>query len=222
MRYCDVPDDPSLADPLPDSPLPLLERWIGEAHEQRVQRNPGAMTLATVDAAGVLSARVVLCRGYDAERGFVVFFTNSKSRKGRALQENSRAAAVFHWDALQRQVRIEGFVGPSPELEFDGYFSKRARPVQIAAWASHQSEPVASRESFLEQLKAAERRFAESESEEIPHPPDWAGYRLFFERIEFWVGAEGRAHDRALYSRELMARGDGFDAGEWSVARLQP
>ena len=222
MHYRDVPDDPSLADPLPDSPLPLLERWISEAYEQRVQRNPGAMTLATVDPAGVLSARVVLCRGYDAKRGFVVFFTNSKSRKARALHGNSRAAAVFHWDALQRQVRIEGSVGPSPEQEFDGYFSSRARPVQIAAWASNQSEPVASREAFLEQLKAAERRFGEEGSAEVPQPPDWAGYRLFFERIEFWVGAEGRAHDRALFRRELIARGDGFDGGEWTVARLQP
>ena len=222
MRYRDVPDDASLADPLPDSPLPLLSRWIGEAHEQRVQRNPGAMTLATVDAAGVLSARVVLCRGYDAVRGFVVFFTNSRSRKGRSLREHNRAAAVFHWDSLQRQVRIEGLVGPSPEHEFDGYFSARARPVQIAAWASNQSEPIASRETFLEQLKATERRFAESGSEEIPHPPDWAGYRLFFERIEFWVGAEGRAHDRALFCRQLIARGDAFDTGEWTVTRLQP
>ncbi len=222
MRYRDVPDDSSLADPLPDSPLPLLERWISEAHEQRVQRNPGALTLATIDAAGVLSARVVLCRGYDAERGFVVFFTNSRSRKGRSLQENNRAAAVFHWDSLQRQVRIEGFVGPSPQPEFDSYFSSRARPVQIAAWASNQSQPVASREAFLEQLKAAERRFAEAGSEEILHPPDWAGYRLFFERIEFWVGAEGRAHDRALFCRQLIARGDAFDTGEWTVTRLQP
>ncbi len=222
MRYRDVPDDPSLADPLPDSPLLLLERWISEAHKQRVQRNPGAMTLATVDAAGALSARVVLCRGYDAERGFVVFFTNSKSRKGRALQENSSAAAVFHWDALQRQVRIEGVVGPSPEHEFDSYFSTRARPVQIAAWASKQSEPVASREAFLGQLLATERRFEEAAAEKVPHPPDWAGYRLFFERIEFWVGAEGRAHDRALFSRELHAQGDGFDGGKWTVARLQP
>ncbi len=222
MRYRDVPEDPSLADPLPDSPLPLLSRWISEAYDQRVQRNPGSMTLATIDAAGVLSARVVLCRGYDASRGFVVFFTNRKSRKGRALQGNRRAAAVFHWDELQRQVRIEGSVGPSPEDEFDGYFSARARPVQIAAWASHQSEPIASRETFLEQLKAAEQRFGEEGTEQIPHPPDWAGYRLFFERIEFWVGAEGRAHDRALFCRELSARGDGFDGGEWTVARLQP
>ena len=219
MPYRDISDDPSLSDPLPESPLPLLERWIGEAHEQRGQRNPGAMTLATVGGDGSISARVVLCRGYDPKQGFVVFFTNSNSRKGRALRENPRAAAVFHWDALQRQVRIEGRIGPSPEPESEAYFSSRARPAQFAAWASNQSEPIASRAAFLERLAAEERRFGERE---VPRPPHWIGYRLFIERIELWVGAEGRAHDRAFWSRELNASGDGFLGGDWTVARLQP
>lgn len=219
MAYRDIPDDPSLSDPLPESPLPLLDRWIGEAHEQHVQRNPGAMTLATVGTDGSLSARVVLCRGYDVERGFVVFFTNSNSRKGRVLRENPRAAAVFHWDSLQRQVRIEGRVGPSPEAESETYFHSRAQPVQVAAWASNQSEPIASRAAFLERLAAEERRFGERE---VPRPPQWNGYRLFIERIELWVGAEGRAHDRALWSRELRTSEGSFLGGDWTVARLQP
>ena len=222
MRYRDIPDDPSLADPLPGSPLLLLDQWIREAHERRVQPNPGSMTLATLGADGALSARVVLCRGYDAERGFVLFFSNSRSRKGRALHENPRAAAVFHWDALQRQVRIEGRIGQSPDAETEGYFSSRARPVQIGLWASEQSEPVASREAFLERLAAEERRFEERGASEIPRPPHWLGYRLFFERIELWVGADGRAHDRALWVRELKEVGDGFAGGNWSVSRLQP
>lgn len=221
-RFRDVPDDPSLADPLPRSPLPLLERWIREAHEGRVQRNPGALVLATLDSNGALSARVVLCRGYDAERGFVVFFSNRNSRKGRALDENPRAAAVFHWDALQRQVRIEGRVGISPAAETDAYFSSRARPVQIAAWASQQSEPIASREAFLTRLAAEEQRFDAQGSGAVPRPPHWTGYRLSFERVECWVGAEGRAHDRALWTRELSEDTHGMAGGDWKVARLQP
>lgn len=220
--FADVPQDASLADPLPDSPLPLLERWLDEARSRRVQRNPTAMTVATVGPDGDLSARVVLCRGYDAGLGFVTFYTNRGSRKGDALEANPRAAAVLHWDALERQVRLEGPVLVSPDEESDAYWESRERGAQIAAAASDQSRHVASRRVMLERLREAEDRLGGPGGPPIPRPPHWGGYRLWIQHAELWVGSAGRAHDRALWSRHLEPGDAGFLPGAWQHMRLQP
>jgi pyridoxamine 5'-phosphate oxidase len=218
----DTPRDASLADPLPDSPLPLLERWIDEARSGQVQRNPTAMTVATLGSEGDLSARVLLCRNYDAEHGFVVFYTNRESRKGDALDTHANAAAVLHWDALGRQVRIEGPILHSPDEESDAYWTSRERGAQIAAAASDQSRNVRSREALLERLRQAEAHFGGPDGPPVPRPPHWGGYRLWIQHIELWVGADNRAHDRALWSRSLEPAERGFAAGSWQRMRLQP
>lgn len=217
-----LPDDNSLADPLPDSPLPILGRWIQEARDGRVQRNPTAMTLATVGEDGDVSARVVLCRTYDEKEGFLVFHTNRESRKGVAVAERPEAAIVMHWDALQRQVRIEGPVTLSPDDESDAYWATRDRAAQIAAAVSAQSRLLRSRDDLLERLRGEEQRFGGEDGPPVPRPPHWGGYRVWCRHVELWVGAEGRAHDRVLWSRALEPASDSFQAGDWSRMRLQP
>lgn len=218
----DLPTDPSLADPLPDSPLPLLERWLAEAETRQVQPNPQAITLATVDPDGRPSARMLLCRGFAADPGYLVFYTNRASRKADALRPGAYVAVVFHWDALARQVRIEGPAVPSPDAESDAYFATRPRPAQISAWASEQSAPIASRAALLERLRDAECRFGASGPVPVPRPPFWGGYRVYFEAVELWVGSAGRAHDRGLWTRTLRRTDDGYRGGPWTVQRLQP
>lgn len=220
MPFEELPKDPSLADPLPASPLELIGCWIREANEAGFRRNPTAMTFATVGSNGRPSARMVLSRGYDPADGFVVFYTDRRSRKGLELEANPWGAAIFHWDTLQRQVRLEGPVVISPESESDAYFASRPRLSQIAAWASHQSQSLESRTALLDALAVQERRF--ENAEEVPRPPYWGGYRLYIETAELWVGSEGRAHDRALWTRALNARDGGFVGTEWRVCRLQP
>ncbi len=217
-----LPDDPSLTDPLPSSPLPLLGRWIQEACDGRVRRNPTSMTLATIGEDGDLSARVVLCRRYDEEAGYLVFHTNRESRKGVALAEHPKAAVVMHWDSLQRQVRVEGPVTVSPEAESDAYWETRDRAAQVAAAVSAQSRLLQSRGQLLERLRAEEERFGGEGGPPVPRPPHWGGYRVWCRHVELWVGAEGRAHDRVLWSRALETDGNGFRAGDWSRMRLQP
>jgi pyridoxamine 5'-phosphate oxidase len=212
MTAKDTAIDLALPDRLPASPLGVLRLWLDQAQAQKVQRNPWAMTLATVEPDGRPSARVVLCRDYDENAGHLVFYTNRRSRKGLALEHTPHAAAVFHWDTLERQVRIEGSVAQSPDSESDAYFASRPRAAQIAAWASDQSQPISTRHALLSRLSEQESRFAGIAS--VPRPPHWGGYRLRIERIEFWVGLVDRVHDRALWIRN----GD----GEWTVSRLQP
>jgi pyridoxamine 5'-phosphate oxidase len=223
VSFEDVPRDASLAPPLPSSPLGLLARWLDEARQRSGMRNPMAMNVASVGADGRPSARLVLCRGFDRNEGFVVFYTNYDSRKARELEAAPQAAATFYWDGMSRQVRIEGPVVRSPAEDSDAYFAGRPRPSQISAWASAQSEPLESREQLLEQLAATERRFA-PEGGPVPRPPYWGGYRIHAERIELWVGAEGRAHDRGCWTRSLRpaAAAGVFEAGEWRAQRLQP
>ncbi len=222
MSYDELPRDPSLADPLPASPLPTLTRWLAEAREGRVQRNPSAICLATVSPDGQPEARLLLCRGLDAERGFLVFYSNRESAKGRALAAKPRACAVFHWDALERQARISGPVRLSPESESDVYFAGRPRAAQIAAAASQQSRAIASRAELLKRLAETEARCGGAQGPPVPRPPHWGGYRLFAERVELWVGSAGRAHDRGLWTRALEPEGEGFRGGPWGVRRLQP
>jgi len=192
---------------LSQDPLELFQHWFAEAKRAGVEV-PEAMTLATADGGGVPSARMVLLKGAD-EDGFV-FYTGYGSRKSEELEQNPRAALVFYWRPLGRQVRVEGSVQRVSEPESAAYFATRPRPSQLAAWASQQSRPLGSREEL-------DRRYAELEREyegrDVPLPPHWGGYRLRPEAIEFWEHRENRLHDRLRYARAREG---------WKVERLSP
>ena len=226
MTPADASPDRSLADPLPQDPMPTLRLWLDEAIAKGTQPNPTAMTLATVDPDGKPSARLVICRGFDLERGWFVFYTDRSSPKGLALDAHPYAALVFHWDALQRQIRIKGPATLSPEAESDSYFASRPIEAQIAAWSSNQSEPIDSREALEQRIRETAARHGVRPDDEkptpLPRPPRWGGYRVWAERIELWVGQPGRVHDRGLWERKLSSAVDGWIGGPWSVRRLQP
>ena len=207
---------PPLPEPLPASPLELLESWMQEASASI--RNAHAMTLATVEPDGRPSARMVLCRGFDREAGWLVFYTDRESAKGRALDKHPSAALVFHWDAVERQVRIEGPVTLAADADSDAYWRTRPPDARIAAAASEQSRPLASRQAFLAKLEETAKRHGG----ETPRPRRWGGYRVWAERVELWVGQPARAHDRAVWTRALARAGDGFAGGPWTATRLQP
>lgn len=187
-----------------------LAGWFTEAaaHPQLVE--PGAMVLATADAAANPSVRTVLCKGFD-ESG-VRFFTNLGSRKALDLAANPVAAAVFSWVALERQVILTGPVVRLPAAEVSAYARSRPRGSQLSAWASRQSVPIAGREELERARAAVERRFAGTG--EVPVPDFWGGYRLLPSSVEFWQGRSDRLHDRLRY----QAQPD----GGWQVQRLQP
>jgi pyridoxamine 5'-phosphate oxidase len=227
-----TPSTDLLAEPPPAQPLERVGRWLADACERRLQPNPNAMVLATVGAAGEPSARVVLCKALIADPGYLVFYTNYASRKGLELSERARAAAVLHWDPLQRQVRISGPVVRSPAAESDAYFASRPWPSRIAAWASEQSRRIGSRAELIAAVAATARRFGTPDPAAAPNagadyaiarPPHWGGYRLWAEEVELWQEGKSRIHDRFLWSRKLAAdAAQGFLPGPWSVARLQP
>jgi len=193
----------------PSDPIAAFLRWYEDALRLPVP-NPNAVTLATVDAHGLPSARAVLLRGFD-ERG-AVFFTNRSSRKGEALEACPRAALLFHWDLLNRQVRIEGSVTHTSDMESDEYWVSRPRASQLAAWVSEQSRPVDCRETLERAVREAEARFA---GEPVPRPSHWGGYRVGVHAIEFWQGHEHRLHDRVRYQHTPHL-------GGWSPRRLCP
>jgi len=224
----------NLPDPLPLDPMPLASTWLRQAWDEQAQPNPNAMVLATLGDDDRLAARVLLCKEIVTAPGYLVFYTNYLSRKGRELAAWPRAAAVFHWDTLQRQLRIEGEVVPSPACESDDYFASRPWRSRVAACASRQSEPIASRQALVAQWQdaatglGAPDPIAVPEDDEEPdlriaRPDFWGGYRLWVDAIEFWVEGEHRLHDRARWHRELVASDDGgFRAGPWHHGRLQP
>jgi pyridoxamine 5'-phosphate oxidase len=222
-----------LPEPLPADPLVIFDQWMTEALQKRLQPNPNAMVLATVGPEGDPSARVVLCKGVVPHPGYVVFYTNYHSLKGRQLAVHPRAAAVIHWDPLHRQIRLEGPVVQSPRGESDTYFASRPWQSRLGAWASEQSEPVPSRAQLKSAVEAAAKRFGtnvpDSEGASpvgdppVPRPPHWGGYRLWIEKIELWVEGAGRIHDRARWVRTLAERpGQTFETSSWSATRLQP
>jgi pyridoxamine 5'-phosphate oxidase len=193
---------PAAADPI------NLFRELLERRAAAEQATDVAVALATADASGTPSVRMVLLKSVD-ERGFV-FFTNYESRKAIELQDNPRAALCFFWPSLVMQVRVEGVVGRIAAAESDAYFATRPRDSQLAAWASRQSAPIASRDELLARYAEAEARFAGGP---VPRPTSWGGYRLDPRRIEFWEGDVARLHHRTCYIRE---------ASSWAVEILQP
>lgn len=224
-----------LPDPLPPDPLVVAAEWLREAWTLRAQPNPNAMVLATADAAAQPSARVVLCKDIVVDPGYVRFYTNYQSRKGREIEANPRAAIVMHWDAMHRQVRIEGRLDVAPAPESDAYFASRPWQRRVGAWASAQSEPVASRAELVAAVATTAARLGvpvpgpEHEADPgvfIPRPPHWGGYHLWAQSVELWVEGESRIHDRARYTRTLRAASARaaftFSAGTWRATRLQP
>jgi pyridoxamine 5'-phosphate oxidase len=224
----------NLPDPLPLDPMPLASTWLRQAWDEQVQPNPDAMVLATADAALRLSARVVLCKEIVPLPGYLVFYTSYESRKGRELAAHPRAAAVFHWDDLHRQLRVEGMVFPSPASESDDYFASRSWRSRIAACASQQSQPIGSRSALVQRLREEAARLGAPDPTEapadyqepefhVPRPADWGGYRLWADAVELWVEGEHRVHDRARWTRTLEVRDDGtIEPGPWHHHRLQP
>ena len=205
-----------LPDALPADPLPLAARWLDEA--RGVMKSATAMALATLDAEGRPGVRMVICRGLHVVDGWLVFYTDRDSAKGRALEKTPRAAAVFHWDVLERQIRVEGPVTRAPEADSDRYWSTRPLDARLAAVASEQSRPLASRAELLARIEAARR----AHGEHVPRPARWGGYRVWAERVELWAGQPGRAHDRAVWTRALQPSETGFSGGAWRATRLQP
>lgn len=192
-----------------DEPFALFEAWLNEAIKSE-PNDPNAMALATVDPDGLPDVRMVLMKGFDTE-GFV-FYSHIASQKGRELAANPKAALLFHWKSLRRQVRIRGNVTPVTDAEADAYFATRPKQAQIGAWASKQSEALESRFAFEQAIAKIAARYVIGE---VPRPPGWSGWRITPLRIEFWHDRPFRLHDRIEFRREAAGQ-------PWSKTRMYP
>jgi len=192
----------------PADPFPLFNRWFGDAEAHEIN-DPNAMSLATVDEAGLPNVRVVLLKGHDA-RGFV-FYTNLESQKGQEIEAHAQAALNFHWKSLRRQIRLRGHLEAVSDQEADDYYHSRPRQSQLGAWASEQSRPVENRMALEHAFKEIENKYKNEEI--IPRPPHWSGRRLVPSMIEFWEDGAHRLHNRVRYQR---------DGSAWTVQRLYP
>lgn len=225
---------PTLPDPLPANPMAWAHAWLEHAQAEGTQRNPNSMTLATVGADGRPSARVVLCKSFIVDPGYLVFYTNYRSRKMAEASARPDVALTFHWDALGRQVRIEGIAVRSPADESDAYFASRHWGSQIGAWGSDQSAPIESRAALIAQIAARAhaigievandlQSLSRDAPAKVPRPGHWGGVRVWPRRIELWIEGGDRIHERAMWVRALSADDERtFSAGEWSGTRLQP
>jgi pyridoxamine 5'-phosphate oxidase len=192
-----------------DEPFALFEAWLNEAIKSE-PNDPNAMALATVDPDGMPDVRMVLMKGFDTE-GFV-FYSHIASQKGRELAANPKAALLFHWKSLRRQVRIRGNVTPVSEAEADAYFASRPRDSRIGAWASQQSRPLESRLAFEKAVALYGAKYALGT---VPRPPHWSGYRIVPLKIEFWHDRPFRLHDRVEFRRDALG-------GAWTKIRMYP
>ncbi|WP_341858832.1 pyridoxamine 5'-phosphate oxidase [Qipengyuania sp. GPGPB31] len=190
-------------------PFMLFEVWYAEAKESE-PNDPNAMALATASEDGLPSVRMVLLKGHGPD-GFV-FYTNAESRKGEQIHANMRAALLFHWKSLRRQIRIEGPLEEVSSAEADAYFHSRPRVSQIGSAASDQSRALPDRQVYLDRVTALEERYPEGD---IPRPPHWTGFRLSPRRIEFWQDRQYRLHDRRLFVRDAAEEA-------WSDTLLYP
>lgn len=199
-----------MVDTFGNDPYALFQAWFAEAQKTEPE-DPNAMALATADAQGIPSVRMVLLKGVDS-RGFV-FYTNLESRKGEQLLANPNAAVVLHWKSLRRQVRVEGAVEQVSGVEADEYYHSRPRGSQIGAWASQQSRPLAGRWELERRVAEYTARYAIGT---IPRPDYWSGFRILPRRIEFWQDRPFRLHDRIVFTPAEGAE------TEWTTGRLYP
>ena len=211
---------------LPDDPMHQAKRWFDRTNSEKWQPNPNAMTLSTVDNKNTPSSRIVLCKYFVADPGYIVFFTNYNSRKGKEIRENSEVSLVFHWDNIGRQIRIKGKAIYSPSSESDKYFTSRNRGSQISAWGSNQSQTILSRNDLIKQMNDKLNEYdspGTQNEKEIPRPPHWGGIRVWAHEIELWMDGENRVHDRARWTRKLeINKDDSFSVSKWTGTRLQP
>jgi len=219
---------------LPSDPMNWAKAWLDQAMADKVQRNPNSMTVITVGEDGQPSGRVVLCKDFVADPGYVVFYTNYNSDKVRHLNGNDKVALVFHWDMFGRQIRMEGLAVHSPVEESDTYFESRDWGSQLGAWGSDQSAALESRAALVAQLSRRAlklgigvarnlKSIAVEDRPIIARPAHWGGIRVWAHRIELWIEGTDRIHDRARWDRTLV-RGDDdtFEVGAWTGIRLQP
>jgi len=208
--------------------------WLADATDKAVKRNPTSMAIVSVGDNMMPSARMVLCKDFQADPGYLVFYTNYKSTKSRQIAENPNVAVLFPWDQLGRQGRIEGQAVRSPADESDAYFATRDWGSQLGAWGSDQSAPLQSRNALIRQVgkravglgvQVAKnlQSIVGSDQPAIPRPPHWGGYRVWASSVELWIEGKDRIHDRARWDRRLVRQDDdSFVADAWSGTRLQP
>ena len=189
-------------------PFRLFDEWYADAQASE-PNDPGAMALATADADGRPSVRIVLLKAHGP--GGFIFYTNERSRKGDELAQNPRAALLLHWKSLRRQVRIEGLVSRVSSEQSDAYFATRSRDSQLGAWASEQSSPLPSRDEFEMRYEEMRERF---DGVDVPRPPHWGGFSIDPETIEFWIDKPHRLHERRLFTR--------LADGSWTEGLLYP